>query len=63
MIQRRVLGRADGRRDARDITLFLNYTGLGTQFAATDAVIYRRAIERCIGRKLDTDWFTCAVPS
>ena len=58
-----VLGRASGRRSARDITLFLNYTGLGSQFAATGAVIYRRAIERGVGRKLDTNWFTSAVPS
>jgi alanine dehydrogenase len=58
-----VLGRVGGRRSARDITLFLNYAGLGSQFAATGAVIYRRAVERGVGRKLDTDWFTSAVPS
>jgi alanine dehydrogenase len=58
-----VLGRVPGRRRDRDITLFLNYTGLGYQFAATGALIYRRALERGIGRKLDTDWFTSAVPS
>jgi alanine dehydrogenase len=58
-----VLGRAAGRRHERDITLFLNYTGLGYQFAATGALIYRRAMERGVGRKLDTDWFTSAVPS
>jgi alanine dehydrogenase len=58
-----VLGRAAGRRHGRDITLVLNYTGLGYQFAATGALIYRRAIEQGIGRVLDTDWFTSAVPS
>jgi alanine dehydrogenase len=58
-----VLGRAGGRRHERDITLFLNYTGLGYQFAATGALLYRRAIERGVGRVLDTDWFTSAVPS
>jgi alanine dehydrogenase len=58
-----VLGRAGGRRHDRDITLFLNYTGLGYQFAATGALIYRRAIARGVGRVLDTDWFTSAVPS
>jgi ornithine cyclodeaminase/alanine dehydrogenase-like protein (mu-crystallin family) len=58
-----VLGRAAGRRRDRDITLFLNYTGMGYQFAATGALIYRRAVERGIGRVLDTDWFTSAVPS
>jgi len=58
-----VLGRAGGRRHDRDITLFLNYTGLGYQFAATGALIYQRAMARGIGRVLDTDWFTSAVPS
>jgi ornithine cyclodeaminase/alanine dehydrogenase-like protein (mu-crystallin family) len=58
-----VLGRVAGRRLDRDITLFLNYTGLGYQFAATGALIYRRAVERGVGRRLDTDWFTSAVPS
>jgi ornithine cyclodeaminase/alanine dehydrogenase-like protein (mu-crystallin family) len=58
-----VLGRAGGRRHERDITLFLNYTGLGYQFAATGALIYRRAMERGVGRVLDTDWFTSAMPS
>jgi ornithine cyclodeaminase/alanine dehydrogenase-like protein (mu-crystallin family) len=58
-----VLGRTGGRQHDRDITLFLNYTGLGYQFAATGALIYRRAMEHGIGRVLDTDWFTSAVPS
>jgi ornithine cyclodeaminase/alanine dehydrogenase-like protein (mu-crystallin family) len=58
-----VLGRARGRQHDRDITLFLNYTGMGYQFAATGALIYRRAKERGVGRKLDTDWFTSAAPS
>jgi ornithine cyclodeaminase/alanine dehydrogenase-like protein (mu-crystallin family) len=58
-----VLGRAGGRQHDRDITLFLNYTGLGYQFAATGALIYRRAMERGVGRRLDTDWFTSAAPS
>ena len=30
-----VLGRIPGRRSERDITLFLNYMGLGYQFAVT----------------------------
>jgi alanine dehydrogenase len=58
-----VLGRIPGRGHDRDITLFLNYTGMGYQFAATGALIYRRAMERGFGRKLDTDWFTSAAPS
>jgi ornithine cyclodeaminase/alanine dehydrogenase-like protein (mu-crystallin family) len=58
-----LLGRAPGRRTEREITLFLNYSGLGYQFAATGYTIYRRACERGLGRPLDTDWFTSAVPS
>jgi ornithine cyclodeaminase/alanine dehydrogenase-like protein (mu-crystallin family) len=58
-----VLGHAGGRKRERDITLFLNYTGMGYQFAATGALIYRRAMERGVGRSLDTDWFTSAAPS
>jgi ornithine cyclodeaminase/alanine dehydrogenase-like protein (mu-crystallin family) len=58
-----VLGRAAGRRSEHDITLFLNYTGMGYQFAGTGALIYRRAMERGVGRVLDTDWFTSSAPS
>ncbi|HWG05293.1 MAG TPA: ornithine cyclodeaminase family protein [Beijerinckiaceae bacterium] len=58
-----VLGRAAGRGNDKEITLFLNYTGMGYQFAATGALLYRRAIEQNVGRKLDTDWFTSSAPS
>jgi ornithine cyclodeaminase/alanine dehydrogenase-like protein (mu-crystallin family) len=58
-----LLGRAPGRRSDRDITLFLNYAGLGYQFAATGHVIYRKARELGLGRELDTDLFTSALPS
>jgi ornithine cyclodeaminase/alanine dehydrogenase-like protein (mu-crystallin family) len=58
-----VLGRMPGRRTDTEVTLFLNYMGLGYQFAATGHVIWRRAQERGLGRKLDTDWFTSEMPS
>lgn len=58
-----LLGRAPGRRSKSDITLFLNYAGLGYQFAATGHVIYTKARELGLGRKLDTDLFTSALPS
>jgi alanine dehydrogenase len=58
-----VLKRTPGRRSENDVTLFLNYTGLGYQFAATGHVVWRRAQERGIGRELDTNWFTSEVPS
>ena len=58
-----LLGRTPGRRSKSDITLFLNYAGLGYQFAATGHVIYTKARELGLGRELDTDLFTSAVPS
>jgi alanine dehydrogenase len=58
-----LLGRAPGRQTDREITLFLNYTGLGYQFAATGHVILTRARERGLGRELDTDLLTSALPS
>jgi len=58
-----VLKRIPGRRSENDVTLFLNYAGLGYQFAATGHVVWRRARERGIGRELDTSWFTSETPS
>jgi ornithine cyclodeaminase/alanine dehydrogenase-like protein (mu-crystallin family) len=58
-----LLGRTAGRRSDRDITLFLNYAGLGYQFAATGSVIYRKARELDLGREIDTNLFTSALPS
>jgi len=58
-----LLGRVPGRRSDQDVTLFLNYAGLGYQFAATGHVIYRKARELGLGRELDTDLFTSALPS
>jgi len=58
-----LLGRAPGRRSDHDLTLFLNYSGLGYQFAATGYVIYRKARELKLGCEFDTDLFTSAMPS
>jgi ornithine cyclodeaminase/alanine dehydrogenase-like protein (mu-crystallin family) len=58
-----LLGRTGGRRSDRDITLFFNYSGLGYQFAATGYVIYTKARALKLGRELDTDLFTSALPS
>lgn len=58
-----LLGRAPGRRSERDITLFLNYSGLGYQFAATGYAIYKKARAAGVGREIDTDWLTSALPS
>jgi len=58
-----LLGRAPGRGSDRDITLFLNHAGLGYQFAATGHVILSKARELGLGRELDTDLLTSALPS
>jgi ornithine cyclodeaminase/alanine dehydrogenase-like protein (mu-crystallin family) len=53
-----VLGRVPGRTSPSQITCFLNYVGLGYQFAAVGSVVYRKALEQGVGRDLPTDWFT-----
>ncbi len=53
-----VLGRATGRTSPEQVSCFLNYVGLGYQFAAVGSVVYRRACEQGVGRDLPTDWFT-----
>jgi ornithine cyclodeaminase/alanine dehydrogenase-like protein (mu-crystallin family) len=58
-----LLKRKPGRRSESDITVFLNYTGVGYQFAATGHVIYTKARALGLGRELDTDLLTSALPS
>jgi len=58
-----LLGRAKGRQDAQDVTLFLNYAGIGYQFAATGHVIHRRARALGLGREIDTNWLTSELVS
>jgi ornithine cyclodeaminase/alanine dehydrogenase-like protein (mu-crystallin family) len=53
-----VLGKFGGRSSPDQVTAFLNYVGLGYQFAAVGALVYRNARARGIGRDLPTDWFT-----
>ncbi|HWP60036.1 MAG TPA: ornithine cyclodeaminase family protein [Candidatus Acidoferrales bacterium] len=50
-------GRCRGRRDADEITLFKNNTGMGIQFAATARLIYEKARERGIGTELPSQLF------
>ncbi len=56
-------GAAPGRTRESDITCFLNYHGVGLQFAALGALLYRKAKEAGAGRDLPTDWFTEDVHS
>ncbi len=53
-----VLGRAAGRKSAEQVSCFLNYVGLGYQFAAVGSVLHRKAREQGVGRELPTEWFT-----
>ena len=56
-----VSGRASGRQARDEITCFHNYQGLGLQFAAVGAIVYREAVKRKIGLKLDDRYFTQTV--
>lgn len=56
-----VAGKIPGRRRAEEVTCFLNNIGMGYQFAAAGAVVYRKARERGVGRELPTEWFTQEV--
>ncbi len=53
-----IAGKITGREKEQDVTCFLNYLGLGYQFAAAGSVVYRKARERGLGHELPTDWFT-----
>ena len=53
-----IAGRVAGRSSDTEMTCFLNNLGLGYQFAAAGAVVYKRAKEQGLGHDLPTDWFT-----
>jgi alanine dehydrogenase len=53
-----IVGRAEGRKSDNEITCFLNNIGLGYQFAAAGAVVYRKAKGSGLGHELPTEWFT-----
>jgi alanine dehydrogenase len=53
-----IAGKIPGRSRDEDVTCFLNYLGLGYQFAAAGSVVYRKAKEQGVGHELPTDWFT-----
>ena len=53
-----IVGRAEGRKTDNEITCFLNNIGLGYQFAAAGAVVYRKAKGSGLGHELPTEWFT-----
>jgi ornithine cyclodeaminase/alanine dehydrogenase-like protein (mu-crystallin family) len=56
-----VSGRTPGRQSNGEITCFHNFQGLGLQFAAVGAIVYREAKKRRIGLTLDDRYFTQTV--
>ena len=53
-----IAGQVEGRKSAGEVTCFMNNLGLGYQFAAAGAVVYRKAKADGVGHELPTDWFT-----
>lgn len=53
-----IVGRAPRRTADDQVTCFINNLGIGYQFAAAGAVVYRKAKEQGVGHKLPTEWFT-----
>ncbi len=53
-----VAGRVSARGSAEQVTCFLNNIGMGFQFAAAGALLYRKAKAAGAGRELPTEWFT-----
>src|SRR6516225_9682249 len=53
-----IVGAVTGRRSRHEVTCFINNLGMGYQFAAAGAVVYRKAKESGLGHELPTDWFT-----
>ncbi len=58
-----VSGNAIGRSQDTDKSMFLNYQGLGIQFAAAGWALYQKAKELGCGHELPTEWFTQDVVS
>jgi len=53
-----ITGRAEARSSDGEVTCFINNLGMGYQFAAAGAVVYRKAKENGLGHDLPTEWFT-----
>jgi alanine dehydrogenase len=51
-------GMTQGRTSSSQTSCFLNLTGIGLQFAAAGAALYRKAREAGRGRELPSEWFT-----
>jgi ornithine cyclodeaminase/alanine dehydrogenase-like protein (mu-crystallin family) len=58
-----VAGQTPARQKPEEITAFLNYHGLGYQFAAAGAVLLEKALAAGRGVELPDEWFTQDVHS
>jgi len=56
-----VVGKTPGRRDAGEITCFVNNVGIGLQFAAVGALVLDKAQRAGVGHELPDDWFSETV--
>ncbi len=56
-----VAGRAPGRKSADEVTCFHNYKGLGLQFAAIGAIVYKEARNRQLGLTVEDGYFSQSV--
>ncbi|NNE38305.1 MAG: ornithine cyclodeaminase family protein, partial [Gammaproteobacteria bacterium] len=57
-IKKLVAGQEPGRDNPGQVTCFVNNIGMGLQFAAAGAVIYKKAMEAGVGVQLEDDWFS-----
>jgi ornithine cyclodeaminase/alanine dehydrogenase-like protein (mu-crystallin family) len=53
-----IAGAKPGRTDDQQITLFVNNTGLGLQFAALGEMVVQQARARKLGKEMPGEWFT-----
>lgn len=58
LLEEVISGKVQGRQSPKEITYFWHNAGLGLQFAAVGAMIYRRAKEQGVGREIPTEWLT-----
>lgn len=53
-----IAGKVTGRTSGEQKTCFVNLPGIGLQFAAVGAALYRKALAAGRGHKLPMEWFT-----
>jgi len=51
-------GNAKKRENDEQVTIYLNTVGIGLQFTAVAALLYKKAVEQGVGNTIPTDWLT-----